>query len=376
MKLTTNLRTAFATLAFLPGALAGCSSPAEEANDTAATTTTASTTAGTPTSTTGGSSTTGAPMGCLSATAEDGSLSLMVNPANNYAFDSTVTLGIMDVAPNTPLNFDWSALTLDIQSQPINPAGGEVKTVLLALLALTKEEFEAKLNANAALNNDSKGALAFYPTTETTANMYEFTAPGNTAPLPSEEIDPYLDPTAFPPENHVYAVLIQDETEPARGVRMVKALRLNPSSLETNVVIDNTSSTLVYHTDLTTVPPVQIPAGTANITADWGDLNDVATNALGDPWVRGSIEEVMIGRYDLTPQQLTDQFLGLENIAAEMYRGPVPAGSTINLSTLVEETTGAPFTGINGTGTWILALNCLECTNPAPWFLTILTPCP
>ncbi len=377
MNLTTNLRTAFAALAFLPGALTACSS--DPAEGTTATNTPTSTATSTSTSagatTDGGSSTTGGLAGCLATTADDGSLSLLVNPANNYAFDSTVTLTVQTVAPNTPLNFDWSGLTLDIQQQAINPAGGEVKTVLLALLGLTKEGFETKLNANAQLNNDSKAAMAFYPTTQTVANMYEFSAPGNATPLPPEEINPYLDPAAFPPESHVYAVLIQDETEPAHGVRMVQAFQLDPNSLVTDVVIDNNSSSLVYHTDLTTVAPVQIPVDNANITADWKGMNDVANNALGDVWLKGSIEEVMIGRYDLTPQQLTEQFLGLENIAAEMYRAPVPQGSTLNLSALVEETTGAPFAGINATGTWILALNCTKCTNPAPWFLTILTPC-
>ena len=66
----------------------------------------------------------------------------------------------------------------------------------------------------------------------------------------------------------------------------------------------------------------------------------------------------------------------LENIADELYRAPAAAGATVDLTTLIEATTGAPFTGIDGTGTWILALNCGECSNPAPWFLTILEPCP
>lgn len=314
-------------------------------------------------------------MGCLSAMASDGSLSLMADPANNYTFDSTVTLTVQKVAPNTPLNFNWSGLTVDIQQQPINPAGEEVQTVLLALLGLTKEDFEAHLNANAQLNTYSKAAMAFYPQGQTAANMYEFSAPGNVTPLAPEEINPYLDPVAFPPESNVYAVLIQDEYDPAYGVRMVQAFQLDPNSLVTDVVIDNNSASLTYQTDLAAVVPVQVPVANANITVDWSGMNDVHNNALGDKWAKGSIEEVMIGHYNLTPAELTQQFLGLENIADQMYRAPVPLGSKLNLSMLVEETTGAPFTGIDGTGTWVLALNCTKCTNPAPWYLTILAPC-
>lgn len=336
----------------------------------------ASTTAGDASVSSSATSTTSAqPATCLSATAEDGSLSLLVDPANNYAFDSTVTFDVQLVAPNSPLSFDWSGLSIDLMKQPIDPAG-DVAAVLVSLMGLTVQEFQDKLNANEMLSNESEGALAFYPTTQTRAHIYEFSSPGDVAPRPPEQIDPYLDPGTFPPETHTFAVLIQDDTEPARGVRMVQAFRLDPNSVNAEVTLTNDSSDLVYQTDLTQVVPVQVPVGTANITADWRGMTDVANNALGDPWLRGSIEEVMIARYDLTPAQLTEQFLGLENIAAELYRAPVPLGSTLHLSTLVEETSGAPFTGISSTGTWILALNCLECTNPAPWFLTILRPCP
>ena len=365
-----GLKLALGILAGLSGFFAGCGDT-NEPDGTAGATTTGGTSTGA-----GATGTTGAPVGCLSATAEDGSLNLLLDPANNYAFDSTVTFDVQSVAPNTPLTFDWSGLSIDLMKQPINPAGGDVAAVLVSLMGLSVQAFQDKLNANEALNNDSKGTLAFYPTTETRAHIYEFASPGDLMPRLPEEIDPYLDPGAFPPEENTFAVLIQDDREPARGVRMVQAFRLDPNSLSTDVTLSNTSSDLVYQTDLAAVVPVQVPAGTANITADWGGMNDVANNALGDLWVKRSIEEVMIGRYDLTPAQLTEQFLGLENIAAELYRGPVPAGSTIHLSTLVEETSGAPFTGVNASGTWILALNCLKCTNPAPWFLTILQPCP
>jgi len=361
----------------------GCSSPSDPADETAATGTPTSTSGGTPTSTSGGTdtsggaSTTGGATGCISGTAADGGLSLLVSTANNYSFDSTVTLNVQKVAPNTPFNFDWSGLTTDITKQPMTVGGGgEVATVLISLMGLTIEDFQTKLNANEALNNYSKGAMAFYPTSETSANLYEFSAPGNVDPLPAEMIDPYLDPTVYPPESHMYAVLVQDSTEPAHGVRMVQALQIDPNSLVSDVTISNNSSDLIYSTDLTTVVPVQVPVSTPNITVDWKAMQDVENNGLGNLWTQRSVDEVMVGRYALSPADLTEQFLGLENIAEELYRGPVEAGASLNLSTLVEETTSAAFPGISADGsTWILALNCSKCTNPAPWFLTILTPC-
>lgn len=377
MKPKTTLKTAFATFALLPGAFAGCSAPAEPTTDPMLTTTTGAGpvtgTGGAAASTTTGGATTGAVTGCLGATLADTSLDLQINAGNNYAFQSDVTLNVVPIAPNAALTFDWSGLTTDITQQPI--ATSEVVTVLFTLLSLTPTEFQAKLNANERLNGYSEGAIAFYPTTETSAEIHQFSAPGNVDPLPASDIDPYLDPTVFAPETHTYAVLIQDSTEPAHGVRMVQALQLDPNSLTTEIVIKNDSSGLTYATDLTQVVPVQLPAATANITADW-KAAETGMNGLGNLWEERSVDEVMIGHYSLTPEQLNAQFLGLDNIADQMYRGPVLAGSKLNLNTLVEETSGAAFPGIDGEGTWILALNCKEkCTNPAPWFLTILKPC-
>ena len=57
-----------------------------------------------------------------------------------------------------------------------------------------------------------------------------------------------------------------------------------------------------------------------------------------------------------------------------MYRGDVAAGNSLALHDL-KDANGQPFAGIDGSGTWILALNCGRCANPAPWFLTELKSC-
>jgi hypothetical protein len=360
--------------------VASCGASAESSGDTTGTNTMAATitggVGGSTASTTGATATTGALSGCLATTLADGSLDLRVNAANNYAFESTVTLTVQQIAPNTPLHFDWSGLTTDITQQPIDATSGEVQAVVLALLELTPDAFQAKLNANERLTSYSNGAIAYYPTSETAANLHDFSGPGSTLPAPATEIDPYFDPALYPPATHTYAALVQDRKDPGKGVRMVQALQLDANSINTEVVISNDSSDLTYQTDLTAVVPVQVPAVTANITVDWESMQLGGLNALGDEWKKSSVNEVMIGHYMLTPQQLTEQFLGLENIASELYQGAVTAGAKLNLTGLTEATSGAAFAGIDGTGTWILTLNCNECSNPAPWFLTILQPCP
>lgn len=364
-----------------------CGSSAESPGDTTGTTGTGNMTAtatggvggGTGSTTDGGTTstaTTGAESGCLATTLADGSLDLRVNAANNYAFESTVMLTVQKVAPNTPLHFDWSGLTTDITQQPIDATSGEVQAVVFALLELTPEAFQAKLNANERLTNYSNGAIAYYPVGETSADIFAFSGPGSTLPAPAEEIEPFLDPSVFEPATHTYAALVQDRTDPGKGVRMVQALQLDANSINTDVVITNDSADLSYETDLTTVVPVQVPAVSANITVNWETMQMGGLNALGDEWKKSSVNEVMIGHYSLTPAELTAEFLDLETLASELYRGAVTAGAKLNLTSLTEATSGAVFAGIDGTGTWILTLNCTECSNPAPWFLTILEPCP
>ena len=41
----------------------------------------------------------------------------------------------------------------------------------------------------------------------------------------------------------------------------------------------------------------------------------------------------------------------------------------------LKDKNGASFAGIDGTGTWMVALVCGNCRNPAPLYMTILKPC-
>jgi hypothetical protein len=45
----------------------------------------------------------------------------------------------------------------------------------------------------------------------------------------------------------------------------------------------------------------------------------------------------------------------------------------LDFTTLVDDA-GNSFPGIDSTGTWLVALICTNCRNPAPYYLTILKP--
>jgi hypothetical protein len=385
VKATLLLKT-LTSLALLPWTLTACSGddpPAENASAAATTspatsnTTNTSGAGGNGSATTGTTATTGAPAGCISAMASDGSLQLDAMAANNYTFTSNVTVNVQNVAANSGLTIDWSGLTVDLLNHNIDPATNVV-TVLMAVLRLTVDEFQMKVNANESLEQYNSCAAAYYPTAgETSADLYDFLVPGEMTPIAQEDIDAYLDPAVYDPAEFTYAVLVQDHPDPAIGVRMVQPIRLDTTSVDTTVFVDNDSASLTYETDLTAVQPVEVPAGTGNITINWSALVETANNALGQIWKQRKADEVMVGHYPMTPAEMSTRFLDLEEpgVATRLYRGEVVAGAFKLMSELTDGT-GQAFAGIDSSeGTWIVAVNCSTCTNPAPWFLTILQPC-
>ncbi len=356
--------------------------PATSTNTTSASagSTTGNATMGNATSTTGApTTTTGATqMGCLTAMAGDGSLQLDATAANNYAFSSTVTLTPIPIAPKSGLTIDWSGLSIDLLKHPIDPTS-DVVSVVLAVLNLTQADFATQVNMNVDLVQFNRGAAAFYPMAgETQVDVYDLVVPGpEMTPIEPEMIDGYLDPAVYPPEQYTFAVLVQDVGDPGHGIRMVQPAYLDPEAVDAYVAVTNESATLSYTTDLTLVQPVQVPTMNPNITVSWSGMIG-QPNALGQVWDVRKVDEVMVGHYPFTPAELNERFLDLEQpgVADRLYRAAVTQGNEWLLSTMTDEA-GQPFTGIdNSTGTWILALNCTaKCSNPAPWFLTILQPC-
>ena len=156
-----------------------------------------------------------------------------------------------------------------------------------------------------------------------------------------------------------------------QGTRMIQSFALDPTSENTNVVMNSTSTGLDYIADLHSLTKTSVPAGNSAITIDWEEMT---TNSLGNEFIVTNITEALVARYDQTPEQLEAQFLDLELIATDMYRGAVPFGASVSLADLTNEA-GQPFAGIDDSGTWIVALMCGSCANPAPWYLSVLSTC-
>ena len=341
------------TLTFLFALSTGCSGDSESTGDSGGGS------GGSPA--TGGTSGSGGNPACPNM--------ILANQVNNYAFSSTLTFPPTSVQPDTELTFGWGNVTTDFLGHALDPMAG-ITAVNVMLWNLTQEDLELKLNADTLLMRDL-GVIAtlFTERMRTEGSLFEFTSAGMA--ITPEDILPFLDAEAFPPDANTYTVMIADGMELGEGTRMIQGFKLDPTSTNTHVELTNTSTALQYMVNLQAHTRTNLPMGTAAVTIDWGDMT---VNALGNEFIPTEITEALVAYYTEPVADLEAQFLDLELIAEGMWRGTVESGTSVTLSSLTNES-GQPFTGIDGNGTWIVALICGSCRNPAPWYLSILAPC-
>jgi len=315
----------------------------------------------------------GANSGACAALAKDsqGNLKLVASTANNYTFSSTLTLDVQAVAPKSELTFDWSSLTRDMLGRDMDPKA-DVGMMSFFLWNLTKEQFETELNDDAVLQSDM-GAVAMIYTQGalSSGTLSDLTTFGQ--PIDPSVMLSYLDATTYDPATHIYTVMVATGTAAGQDTRMMKAVRLDTASSNTAVTIDSTSTQLQFVANLHSLTPTNVPAGDANLAIDWSGM-DGKTNAMGHTFTATNITHALVASYTQSVPELESGFLDLEGMASGMWQSDVASGTSIALSSFKDES-GNSFSGIDDTHTWILALQCGSCRNPAPWYVSILTPC-
>jgi hypothetical protein len=315
----------------------------------------------------GGSEATG-PSACGSA---DTPFRLSAAVANNYSFTSELALSVQTVQPNTLVDLDWSALTTSFLDQPVDPTTDLAK-IDVVVFDTTPEEVATKINNNDPTLDDNAIGVSYYQTAgETMANLVDFTSFGS--PVPEEEFYRFVDPEERPPATTTYAMMVSTSTTIGQGVQMIQAFQLDEASTETTVTMTDSSTTLQWDADLASLTPTMVPAGQPSVMIDW---SEIPTTSYGTEFVSTNISEVLIGRYELTVEELQTQFLHIDdNIASEIYRGSVSVGTSIDLGTLKDEA-GNTFPGLGGEGIWLVGLLCPTCLNPTPWYVSVVEACP
>jgi hypothetical protein len=315
-----------------------------------------------------------------SVTCTDGTI--VAGEANDYSFSSSLMLHPVKVKPMSDLTFNWGGVTKNFLGQTVN-AETDLNAIFLLLVSLPAATFEMQLN------NDSFSTSSivipgpppsFLPTGGVTmTTLYNNFISAN-GPVDSTMAAMYLDATTYTPSNSTFVIAAQTGTNMiGSGIQMLQSFELDPSSTNTTVNLTNSSTTLTYTANLHSLHPTGVPAATPGLTIDWSQL---ATNGLGETLSedgspgtvpRTNIGNAIVGHYTQTPAQLESQFLDLQTIATDLYKADIPSGESLDFTTLMDDK-GNSFPGVDSNGTWLVALLCTNCRNPAPYYLTVLEP--
>jgi hypothetical protein len=296
--------------------------------------------------------------------------------ANDYAFQSSIMLHPVKVKPNSDLTFDWGGVTKDFLGHMVDPVT-DLSTIFVLLVDLPADTFENQLDNDLFNTADVKitPPPQFQPTGQTSGSLYEdFTAGGEM--VTAGKAAPYFDASMWTPANSTFAVVAQTGLNLGTHIHMLQSFELDDSSTNTMVTMTNTSTTLTYSANLHSLHPTGVPAGTAALTLDWSQIQ---TNALGNSFGNSpgypttAITSAVVGHYSQSLSELETQFLSLDTIAQDYYTATIRYGNTLDFTTLTDSA-GNPFTGVTSDGTWLVGLQCGNCQNPAPWYLTVLVP--
>jgi hypothetical protein len=299
---------------------------------------------------------------------------LVAHEENNYHFSSQLTLPPISIkARPADLTIDWSGLSKDFLGHAVD-VHKDINMVELLVVSLSLDTLQIKLGQEGTLPT---AVLTVVPPPALLTDGKATTAPlttfkiNNSYPVTTNEIADYMDPTLYPPDVNTYAAIAANGTMLGKGTRMIQSFKVDPASSNTTITITNDSSKLSYTADLHSLKPTGVAAGQAAITLDWAQMK---TNALDQPFVTTDITDALIAHYTQDTAYLEQHFLDLEIIPTSIYRGTIPQGTVVDFSSL-KTTAGTAFSGIDASGTWLVALECGGCGIPSPWYLAVLQVC-
>jgi len=311
----------------------------------------------------------------ITETDKDGNPLVHVLDANNYRYQSSLTIQTIRVKSLSNLVFDWSEVTQDLRGRDLDPLL-DVDQMRVVLFKGVKEDELVQLMSNdsdliryvyGAVYVDTQNAI-------TSTNLLDLHPP--VGDLPDEVLLSYVDTDVYSPQEYSYAVMLAKGGVLSSGFLLIAFIRPDPNETNTRVKFTNDSTKLDYTVDLTSLQKIRLPAGVSNITIKWKDNTLITKTANGNDFSPTAITDVMIGHYpNATSSDLESQFLNIDGIAESIWSKFLDAGTGISLSDLQNEK-GEPFPGIDPQGTWLFVLRCSSCTSPVPWFLTVLQPCP
>ena len=273
---------------------------------------------------------------------------------NNFDFSSELWAEMVALQEFQDITIEWPDVSVDLQGHDY--AAGDVDEVMLVVFAeLTPDEVAARLAEDTVQQADVQVTVFCEEPHDSSCQLDEFCVLGSCPNL-----------SKYFQAGTQGAWLFVLNSEDVAGARALIFVDPSAGSTDTTVTVTDDSYSLEVDVDLRSLATV--PIGTdADVEVDWGELT---TDGYGNAMSPHTLDLLEVGRYELTVEEMEQQFLDLELIAAERWELDVSEEESARLSDLEGDT---PFTGVTADSTWMLALRCTSCDNPTPRFLTLLT---
>ena len=274
--------------------------------------------------------------------------------SQNYAFSSTISADAQVVGPGE-LTVDWSGLSPDLLGRTIDPATQIDHIQVVRYGSKTVPELLDAINSDSLLQSWVGGYVTYENANEvTSASISDFDFLG----------------AIIDPDEEIYAgpgYLINAADDDVVGYRGLGFFVVDDTSDNHTVNLSTDSASLTYDVDLQGVERIQVGEAESHY-ADWTGLTTAGT---GSEIKLSELDQLMLAWYEEDLSELEADFLNLEGLADEMYQQDISGLPGFELFDMVSSD-GQAFQGFSADGTWVLALRCTTCINPAPPYLGVL----
>lgn len=286
---------------------------------------------------------------------------------HNYRTTTALAIPSVTTASQQDIEICWPQVSEDIQCHELDPVTEIDNVALLRFRGLTHEQVEQKLVSTQLSMADVLGYLDHNTDgTTTCTNLSDFDFFGTKVDAVAEYVES---------DSISYLLLFTTGTEPGIGARTLVFVEPRAESTVARVEAPNGCGgevVLDFEAQLSDTH-LSVPS-----EGPWHfDWSRVELDGAGNPLANVAVDTLRIAFYaDETPAELERRVLELDRSYTRMWEVFIERGDDIDLSGLVDKDTGAPFEGFDRAeeGTWVLALMCGTCQNPAPVVFTVLVP--
>ena len=277
---------------------------------------------------------------------------LVLEDAMNYRFTTSLTADCQTVPAGEDGLVDWSALTVDLQGHALDPTRDIDEVRLVKFLDRTRQEVLEAISTNAIEQPDITEYASYQPVSgETSALLSEFEFFG----------------TPLVPEERILAdggTYLASALTGLYAYRMLTFFCPEEGAPAATVSLASDSAILDFDVDIDAGEPIP-PDGEE---VDWTGLT---TDGLDNAFPISNVDGLMVGRYDQSVADLEGAFFDILTLADPAWEADVEGVGSLDLTTL-EAADGTAWTSFDEEGTWLVALRCSTCTNPAPLFLGVV----